>query len=452
MASLQQKGEGWHCQFLYHGKRHTFAIGKVSEEEAEAKRANVEYHLMRLKQGLAVLPPNVSIVEYVQHDGKPVPRETVHKTTLEQLRDQYIKVQELSNEPNTVAGIRIHFKHLIGHLGPAFPLQELSLSDLQQYVSKRAKDPGRRGGKLSPATIKKEIRTLRGAWNWAIPMKLVTGKFPSGGLHYPKGKEKPPFMTRPQIERRAKGMSEAGAEWLWEALYLTEKEIPKLLAHVKANALHPFIYPAICFVAHTGARRAEMLRARVNDVDFEGGEVTLRDKKGTKGQDTTRSVPLSPTLITALREWLAVHPGGEYLFCLNGTVDRSNKRSKKTGYKSHKTRAKTTAGRLETVRDRGHVAVSQLTPDEADDHFKRTLANSHWDVVQGWHVLRHSFISALASAGKDQRVIDDMVGHKTEQQRRRYRHLHPSTKQDAINSVFGGEDLPAESAQPPYAK
>jgi hypothetical protein len=35
MASLQQKGNGWYCQFLHHGKRHTFAVGSVSTEEAD---------------------------------------------------------------------------------------------------------------------------------------------------------------------------------------------------------------------------------------------------------------------------------------------------------------------------------------------------------------------------------------------------------------------------------
>jgi hypothetical protein len=37
----------------------------------------------------------------------------------------------------------------------------------------------------------------------------------------------------------------------------------------------------------------------------------------------------------------------------------------------------------------------------------------------------------------DQRIIDDMVGHQTDEQRRRYRHLYPDVKQDAIRSVFG---------------
>ena len=37
MPALQKKGNGWYCQFLHHGKRHTIAIGQVSEAEASAK-------------------------------------------------------------------------------------------------------------------------------------------------------------------------------------------------------------------------------------------------------------------------------------------------------------------------------------------------------------------------------------------------------------------------------
>jgi integrase len=57
-------------------------------------------------------------------------------------------------------------------------------------------------------------------------------------------------------------------------------------------------------------------------------------------------------------------------------------------------------------------------------------------VLLGWHVLRHSFISACASKGIDQRIVDAWVGHATETQRVRYRHLYPGVQQTAIQHVF----------------
>jgi hypothetical protein len=71
MASLQEKGNGWYCQFLYPGKRRTFAVGAVSEQEAQVRSAQVDYLLLGLKQRLIDLPPNVGIVDFIKHDGKP---------------------------------------------------------------------------------------------------------------------------------------------------------------------------------------------------------------------------------------------------------------------------------------------------------------------------------------------------------------------------------------------
>src|SRR5262249_26294574 len=154
-------------------------------------------------------------------------------------------------------------------------------------------------------------------------------------------------------------------------------------------------------------------------------------------QRTTRRVPLTPFLAGVLKGWLAVHPGGPALFCQGGAVGRSRKRSRTTGHKGEKTRASSLKGRLAAVRKREVPAASALTRDEAHDHLKRTLAGSKWEVVPGWHCLRHSFISACASKAVDQRLIDEWTGHSTEEQRKRYRHLYPSTQQEAIATVFG---------------
>jgi integrase len=43
----------------------------------------------------------------------------------------------------------------------------------------------------------------------------------------------------------------------------------------------------------------------------------------------------------------------------------------------------------------------------------------------------------LAAAGIDQQIIDDIVGHQSEEMRRRYRHLTPALKSQAVLTVFG---------------
>ena len=55
--------------------------------------------------------------------------------------------------------------------------------------------------------------------------------------------------------------------------------------------------------------------------------------------------------------------------------------------------------RLTAVRERERPGIMPLTEDKAHDHLKRTLAGSEWDVIRGYHVLRHSFISACRQPG-----------------------------------------------------
>ena len=94
-----------------------------------------------------------------------------------------------------------------------------------------------------------------------------------------------------------------------------------------------------------------------------------------------------------------------------------------------------------TVRQRPDLAG--LTKDEVHDHFRRTLEGSKWEVLHGWHVLRHSFASNAALKGVDQRMINSWLGHQTEEMVQRYRHLYPDQERQAISAVFG----PAGKAQ-----
>jgi integrase len=148
-------------------------------------------------------------------------------------------------------------------------------------------------------------------------------------------------------------------------------------------------------------------------------------------------VPLTSFLADVLKEWLAIHPGGPFLFCHADEVPRSKKRSRTTGHQSEKHRATSRKGRLATVTARtNRTGAAALTQDEVHHHFKQSLAGGKWTVVSGWHCFRHSFISICASRGVDQRLLDEWVGHQTEEQRKRYRHLLPSTQQQAIRDVF----------------
>ena len=144
MASLQKKGESWYCQFLYHGKRHTFTIGKVEPDEAESKANQVDYLLMRIRQGLLTVPPETDIVVFLQHDGKP-PEPTLPTAnespsvavtlTLGALRDRYLRTHENGSlEQTTIDGINTHFRHLVTTLA-AWACRPLPTSFKYAWIS-----------------------------------------------------------------------------------------------------------------------------------------------------------------------------------------------------------------------------------------------------------------------------------------------------------------------------
>ena len=66
-----------------------------------------------------------------------------------------------------------------------------------------------------------------------------------------------------------------------------------------------------------------------------------------------------------MQDWFAKHPGGQHAICEPVKIIRGKTRE---------------------------VGVP-LTRTEAHDHFKRTLANSKWYKIRGFHVFRHTFAS-----------------------------------------------------------
>ena len=176
------------------------------------------------------------------------------------------------------------------------------------------------------------------------------------------------------------------------------------------------------------------MRAEVADVDFTSNAVLIREKKRSKAQRPTR-VPLTPFLKDVLQAWLAVHPGR------SGPVLPCGCRRPQHKAESHHRLPEVPNPHIAatppmTITKRQPPAPAGLTPNEIHDHVKRVLAGTLWAKMRGLHCLRHSFISACASKGVDQRLVQEWAGHMNEATSNRYRHLYPSTQQEAISRVF----------------
>jgi integrase len=195
---------------------------------------------------------------------------------------------------------------------------------------------------------------------------------------------------------------------LWECAFLSLSELDELLQLVKQRSGHSCIYPMFVFAAHTGARRSELIRSTLDDLDFDHSLITIHERKKSHDKRTTRRVPMSALLRAVLQDMLQRHPGIHSTFWHEPPI-----------------------------RGQHCVEAKSLDADTAHGHFKRTLAGSKWEKLRGWHIFRHSFCSNCAAKGIDQRIIDAWVGNLSPEMVRRYRHLLPDQQRTAINIVFG---------------
>jgi integrase len=399
MAWLEKRGDAYRLNFRIGGRRFTYTC--QTERDARELKQRAERRLEMIKLGDLVVPEGVDLKTFVVMGKTAVPVAPEHPLRFKAAIDEYFRVMpDDSMEQSSINTTNTHLKHLQRLLGKNLDIRRLSFSDLQEYVTTRSGESGRQG-RVSPVTIRKEIATLSGLWGWLLKAGLATIQFPGKGLRYSKTDEKPPFQTRTEIERQIAGggITELEQAALWECLYLGVEEIDQVLDEVQIANPSTFLYPMLVVAAHSGARRSELLRSQIRDIDFDGGTLTLRERKRDNAQRTTRRVPLSDRVRKTLEDWLD---------------------GKRTGSTfSHR--------------------EDPVTVNQATNHLKNTLGKSNWSVIRGWHVFRHSFISNCATCGIDQRIIDTWVGHQTDAMRRRYTHLLPNVQQAAMTTVFGSD-------------
>lgn len=365
MAWLQSVRGTFHVSFRFRGKKFKRSLKTTCETEARSRKARLEETIRLIESGRLEVPEGADIATFLLSDGKltqgigrtdPSPAPVTLEVGFTSFFDS---IPDGSLEDETLRGMHRHERHFVRLLGASFVLQSLSLDTLQSYVNTRASETTHYGSKVTATTINKELITLGTVWRWADRVGKVSGPFPRGGLRLPKALELPAFQTWQEIERKIHqdGLEGEEAGRLWDALYLRRSEIDTLLKYVEQHHVHPHVYPMFVTAAHTGARRAELLRSRRSDFDLDSKTVIIREHKRARGRRSTRRVPLSPTLSQVMATWLNEdHPGGPYTFCHTGPINGNCTRM--------------------TPRD-------PISGTQAHDHFENTLKGSKWEKISG---------------------------------------------------------------------
>ena len=414
MAWLEQKKSGtYHVVFRIGNEKFRRSLKTNDPSEANARQTRIEENLRLIEAGRLEIPDDADLITFLLSDGKLNQKVKVPKRTkIGKLYKQYLdNLPEDSIEENSLCTAAIHMQHIAKNLPANLELRDLKTEDLQSYINSRSTQSGRFGRRVSATTIKKELATFSSIWNWAKSQDYVSISLPTYGLKYPKLDEKPPFRTREEIELEIElgDIAEKEQVELWQCLYLRPDEIAEVLSIVQSNSQYKYLYPMAAFAAYTGARRAELCRSLCRDVHLLQAKILIREKKRNRSKRTYRQVPITESLLHILRCWFECRESGQATFPRETPLRRKHIKPEVEG---------------------------GVLPPETHLHLMQALRGSRWEVLSGWHVFRHSFISNCASQGVDQRMIDDWVGHQTDEQRKRYRHLFPDTQKSELDRVF----------------
>lgn len=406
MASIKQINGTFYVRFGFRGITKRFSLGTSNFDDARNEQNKVIDTIHQIKVGRLPIPDDCPDPHYfIFTGGRQIAKTIQINLTLQDIWEGYEQSVPLGSRPSLLTE-KIHYRHFIRVLKNK-NIKAITFGDLQEYINKRLAEKGNRGRTISARTVRKEIATFTTIWNnYALPSKMVPSSF---GLtfiskfKYGKESSKAKFQTWDQIENQITNgnLTKSEANFLWDGLFLDLDQISEILDYVKNKKDHrKWLYPMFLFAAHTGARRSEILRSQIQDWDFEKKVVVIREKKRNKEKEFTfRDVYLSDQLVEVMRGWVSNNKQNHLVFSEN-----------------NKPLSKSTVA---------HVFSKKC-------FFKK----SKWTVLRGWHIFRHSMASNMACKGIDPRQIDAILGHQTEEMRKRYQHMFPQSQKAAIEAIF----------------
>jgi integron integrase len=188
---------------------------------------------------------------------------------------------------------------------------------------------------------------------------------------------------------------------------LTPSEVRAVLGHLKGTS---WLMASLMF--GTGLRLMECCRLRVKDVDFERGEIVVRDGKGRKDRVTmlpdSLKEPLRTHLVRVQEQHVRDLAEGTGAVALPGALERKYPAAaREWGWQWVFPAGRFYADRETGELRRHHRHESVLQRDVKDARRKAGISKP-----ASCHTLRHSFATHLLESGTDIRTIQELLGHR----------------------------------------
>jgi integron integrase len=186
----------------------------------------------------------------------------------------------------------------------------------------------------------------------------------------------------------------------------TRREVRELLARLSGT------YGLVAGMLYgSGLRLMEALRLRVKDLDFNYGEVLVRDGKGEKDRRTILPRPLAEPLQRHLERVRLLHEqdlrDGRGKVYLPYALDRKYP----TAAKEWAWQYVFPSAKISTDPRSGITRRHHRSADSVQREVKRAIRSAGITKHGGCHTLRHSFATHLLEDGYDLRTIQELLGH-----------------------------------------